>query len=75
VTKFISEIDFVSTAVRGDVIEIGLETVAFGSTSITLKCEVRDKATIITIDRIVFVHVDERRTPLAHGAGAEAAPA
>jgi len=77
VTKFISEIDFVSTAVRGDVIEIGLETVAFGNTSITLKCEVRNKvtkATIITIDRIVFVHVDERGKPLAHGAGAEVAP-
>jgi acyl-CoA hydrolase len=78
VTKFISEIDFVNTAVRGEVIEIGLEPVAFGTTSVTLKCEVRNKLTkarIITIDQIVFVHVDERGMPLAHGEITEAEPA
>ncbi|MDX1619261.1 MAG: hotdog domain-containing protein, partial [Balneolaceae bacterium] len=62
VTKFMSEIDFVSSAKLGDIIEIGMETVRFGTTSITVRCEVRNKFnkdTIIKIDEIVFVHLDE----------------
>src|SRR5690625_3726141 len=45
-TKFMSEIDFVSSAKLGDIIEIGMETVAFGTTSITVRCEVRHKFTL-----------------------------
>jgi acyl-CoA thioesterase YciA len=70
VTKFMSEIDFVSSAKLGDVIEIGMETVKFGKSSITVKCEVRHKFThkvIIRIDKIVFVHLDENNKPAAHG--------
>lgn len=70
VTKFMSEIDFVSSGKLGDIIEIGMETVEFGRSSITIRCEVRQKftkTTIIKIDRIVFVHVDEEGRPLAHG--------
>jgi len=51
------------------VIEIGMETVKFGRTSITVKSEVRTKFardTIITIDRIVFVHIDENGNPIPH---------
>src|SRR5690554_5049074 len=44
-TKFMSEIDFVSSARLGDIIEIGMQTVAFGTTSITVRCEVRHKFT------------------------------
>ncbi len=69
VTKYMSEINFVSSAKLGDVIEIGMETVKFGRTSITVKSEVRTKFnrdTIITIDRIVFVHIDENGNPLPH---------
>lgn len=69
VTKFMSEIDFVSSGKLGDIIEIGMETVEFGRTSITIRCEVRQKftkTTIIKIDRIVFVHVDEDGRPLPH---------
>ena len=69
VTKFMSEIDFVSSAKLGDVIEIGMETVAFGKSSITVKCEVRHKFThqvIIRIDKIVFVHLDENNRPTPH---------
>ena len=40
-TKFMSEIDFISPARVGDVIEIGLELVTIGRTSITIKCEAR----------------------------------
>lgn len=69
VTKFMSEINFVNSAKLGEVIEIGMETVRFGRTSITVKCEVRNKfnkKTIITIERIVFVHLDENGRPTPH---------
>jgi acyl-CoA hydrolase len=46
VTKFISEINFVSSAKQGDIIEIGIEATHFGSSSITLRCDVRNKMTI-----------------------------
>jgi len=70
VTKYISEIDFVSSGKQGDVIEIGLEFMSIGRTSITLKCEVRNifsKKTIISIDKIVFVKVDLQEKPEPHG--------
>jgi acyl-CoA thioesterase YciA len=70
VTKLISEIDFVSSAKQGDIIEIGIGPVKFGNTSLTLRCEVRNKMThqtIITIDRIVMVSMDEHGRPMAHG--------
>ena len=70
VTKLISEIDFISPAKQGDVIEFGLELTATGTTSITVRCEVRNKTTkvpVIRIDKMVFVHVDQQGRPLAHG--------
>lgn len=70
VTKFISEIDFKSSAAPGDIIEIGLDVVSFGSASLTLCCKVRNKMThetIITIDRIVMVGLDENGKPKPHG--------
>lgn len=76
VTKFMSEIDFISSAALGDVIEIGMETVQFGRTSICIRCEVRNKITkaeIIRIDRIVFVCVDARGRPVPHGLSETAA--
>ncbi|MDE0536528.1 acyl-CoA thioesterase [Tenacibaculum sp. L6] len=70
VTKFMSEIDFVSSAKQGDIIEIGIDVVKFGRTSITLCCEVRNKITrktIIAIDKIIMVSLDEEGKPFAHG--------
>ena len=70
VTKYISEINFVNSARQGDIIEIGIEVANFGRTSITLSCEVRNKMThqtIITIDKIVFVSLDENGNPQPHG--------
>ncbi|MFI8379072.1 acyl-CoA thioesterase [Leeuwenhoekiella sp. NPDC079379] len=70
VTKYISEIDFKASAREGDIIEIGLEPVKFGTASITLKCEVRNKMTretIITIDKIVMVGLDEDGNAQPHG--------
>jgi len=70
VTKYISEINFVSSAKQGDIIEIGIEAVGFGKSSLTLRCEVRNKMThqiIITIDKLVFVGLDENGNPKPHG--------
>ena len=69
VTKFMSEIDFVSSAKQADVIEIGLALISVGTTSITFRCVVRNlftKKIIITIEEIVFVNVDQNHVPLAH---------
>lgn len=70
VTKFISEINFVSSAQQGDIIELGIIATHFGTTSLTLKCVVRNKMTrmtIIEIEKIVFVNLDENGDPLPHG--------
>lgn len=70
VTKFMSEIDFISSPKQGDIIELGIKAVKFGTTSLTLACKVRNKidhALILTIDRIVFVTVDENGRPTPHG--------
>jgi acyl-CoA hydrolase len=70
VTKIMSEIDFISTAKVGEVIEIGCELISFGTTSITISCAVRNKDShrlITKIDKIVFVTVDDDGKPTAHG--------
>ncbi len=70
VTKYISEIDFVNSSKQGDVIEIGLEFKSIGRTSITFSCIVRNtftKKTIISIEKIVFVKIDEDECPQPHG--------
>lgn len=77
VTKYMSEIDFVNTAKMGDIIEIGMETVSLGRTSITIRCEVRHKFShqvIIRIDKIVFVHVNNEGLPTPHGVTTPADP-
>jgi acyl-CoA hydrolase len=69
VTKFMSEINFVNSAKNGDIIEIGMETTKFGRTSVSVKCNVRNKFTqesIITIDSIVFVNLDAEGSPVPH---------
>jgi acyl-CoA thioesterase YciA len=70
VTKVISELDFVSPAKNGDIVEIGTEVTTIGRTSITLSMEVRNKTskeTIVKVDKLVFVHVDEHGKPAPHG--------
>ncbi len=70
VTKYISEINFISSANQGDIIEIGLEPVKFGKTSLTLRYVVRNKMTwkeIIRIESIVMVNLGEEGKPAAHG--------
>ncbi len=69
VTKYISEIDFINSANQADVIEIGLQFNSIGTTSISFSCEVRNlfnKKTILKIENIVFVNVDENGNPQKH---------
>jgi len=65
VTKFISEINFVSSAKQGDILELGIEAINFGTTSLTMRCEVRNKIskkTILSIEKLVFVNLDGRNS-------------
>lgn len=70
VTKYMSEINFMSTAHQGDIVEIGIEVVKFGKTSLVLKCEARNKMnreTILTVDNIIMVNLGPSGKPLPHG--------
>ena len=70
VTKYISEIDFKISARMGDILEFGLQVIEAGRTSLTLRCEVREKkthTTVIAIERIVFVAINDNGKPIAHG--------
>ncbi len=70
VTKYISEINFVSSAQQGDLVEMGLRATHFGRTSLTMRAEVRNMITrqsILTIEKIVFVNLGPDGQPLPHG--------
>lgn len=69
VTKLMSEIDFVSSAVCGDVVEFGFTVVDIGRSSLTVHCEMRNKQTrelIVKVERIVFVALDAEGKPTPH---------
>ncbi len=70
VTKYMSEIVFVNPAYQGDIVEIGIEAIHFGNTSISLRAEARNmrtRKTIITIDRITMVNLNDDGQPFPHG--------
>lgn len=70
VTKYMSEINFLSTAEVGDIVEIGIEVVRFGTSSLTLKCEARNKMTqesIVTVDQLIMVNLNEAGKASPHG--------
>ena len=69
-TKFMSEINFVSSAKQGDIVELGMEVKKYGITSITLSCVARNKMThkpIVTIENITMVNLGEDGKPKPHG--------
>lgn len=70
VTKYVSEINFISAPKQGDIIEIGIEATEFGKTSITMRAEVRNKLTreaILSIEKLVFVNLGADGKPAPHG--------
>lgn len=69
-TKFMSEINFISSAKQGDIVELGIQVEKFGRTSITLSCVARNKMTrtnILTIENITMVNLGEDGKPKPHG--------
>jgi acyl-CoA hydrolase len=69
VTKSISAINFIAPAFQGDIVEIGIALKKVGKTSMTLEVQVRDlttQKTIVNIDEMVFVAVDETGRPMRH---------
>lgn len=70
VTKYISDINFTAASHQGDIIEIGIDVVKFGTTSLTLRCEVRNmmtRKTILSIENITMVNLDSDGNPVPHG--------
>ncbi|RNC86272.1 MAG: acyl-CoA thioesterase [Winogradskyella sp.] len=70
VTKYMSEINFMASACKGDIVEIGIEVIKFGRSSITMKCEARNKMTretILTVDNMVMVNLGPDGKPAPHG--------
>ena len=78
VTKLMSTVNFVSSARLGDIVEIGCAALKFGTTSITVTCQVRDmtSGTLITeVGEIVYVNVGPDGRPVPHGASGPVAQA
>ena len=72
VAKLISEINFMTPALAGDILEFGFE----GQSSVTIRCKVRNKVTqspIASIDKMVFVNINANGLPIPHGMRANAA--
>jgi acyl-CoA hydrolase len=70
VTKFISEVNFITAPVQGDIIELGIVPVKWGVTSLTLCCVVRNKLSrqeVLTIDQMIMVNLDASGRPAPHG--------
>ena len=69
VTKFMTEINIMASAKKGDIVEIGIEVIKFGKTSITIRCEATNKMTretILTVDNMVMVNLGENGLPSPH---------
>jgi len=70
VTKFISDINFSEASHQGDIVEIGIDVVKFGRSSLTLRSEVRNmmtRKTILSIENITMVNLDSDGKPVPHG--------
>lgn len=74
VTKLMSQVDFKAPAHLGDIVEIGCEVVHVGTTSLAVAVIMRNKTTgqeILTVDKMVFVSLDENGRPTPHSAKKE----
>lgn len=70
VTRYISEVGFLSRAGQGDLLELKFSVVKFGRTSITMSCDVENAVTgqeVLHLDSIVFVSVDSEGHATPHG--------
>lgn len=68
-TVKMSEVKFINAANIGDIVVIGTELVKIGSTSITVRCEIKNKTTdkiIVDVKEIVMVALDFNKKPIKH---------
>jgi acyl-CoA hydrolase len=68
--RHISEINFMNPAHSGEVVEIGVEIVRTGNTSITFRAEAHNYSTgkaMLIIEKIIMVLLDDNGTPIPHG--------
>lgn len=68
-TVKMSEVIFKSAANIGDILISGVALVRIGRTSITVKCELRNKTTnnvIVQVDEVVIVALDYNKKPTVH---------
>ncbi len=68
-TVKMSAIEFKSAANIGDILISGVELIRVGTTSITVKCELRNKTTnkvIVQVDEVVIVALDYNKKPTKH---------
>ena len=69
VTRCMDRIDFTSTARLGDIIKIITTVEQVGKTSLTfrivMKEDITDRA-VASIDRVVFVSIDDKSQPVPH---------
>ena len=64
-----SEVYFKTPANIGDIVVIGTELITTGQTSITVRCEIKNKTTdkiIVSVDEIVIVALDYNKKPTKH---------
>ena len=69
-TVYIGDFQFHSPASNGDIVEIGVEATRFGTTSLEMKAEARNKTTkqlISSCSKIVVVTLDQSGTKTPHG--------
>lgn len=69
-TVKMSEVKFKNPGNIGDILMIGTELVKIGKTSITVKCELKNKTTnkvIVKVDEVVMVSLDFNKKPTPHG--------
>lgn len=69
-TVYIGDFQFHNPAACGDIIEIGVEAIRFGTTSLEMKAEARNKTTkhlISTCSKIVMVTIDAEGNKKPHG--------
>lgn len=69
-TVYIGDFQFHSPAACGDIIEIGVEATRFGTTSLEMKAEARNKTTkhlICSCSKIVMVTIDAQGNKRPHG--------
>jgi len=68
-TLKISEIKFENPAKLGDILLLGTELSKVGNSTITIKCEIRNKTTnkvIVNVEEVVIVVLDDNKKPTAH---------